>query len=440
MTRKSRLRSSLTVVLAVAIVEVVSAGEVQDPNRTPAPRSASGRTADRGASAAEILSRWSADVADGGSELASALPKLSMDALTRARAATTLASLDDAVFGRDGSRSLDGASVVPNTLGDAGQDLTFFPLTPCRLVDTRSTSAGILLPGVARDFDANGTNLTAQGGSATGCGVVEPDPVAVAVTITAVGPAGPGDLRAWATNGAVPNASVVNYALPGQGLNLANTTIIPLLQSVGSVNEFTVRADVSAAHVVVDVVGYFDHANLDLPEGTASSVATTGGPLPGSYFSGVNIVPTRPLSCFVTADLAWSANGGPPASGSGLLRTARRNVTTATDTDDGGIFNYIGALGSMSAPLRRARSGRSAPARHTSSAVRPRDPETSWATTSSVRSLGPVAKPSAPQGRLTYTRRRRGAPRHPRRRTGPRRGFLSRGSRAGTRRASRTPR
>ncbi len=345
MTRKSRLCRSLTAVVAVAIVEVVSAGEVQDPNRTPAPRSASGPTADRGASAAEILSRWSADLADGGRELASALPKLSVDALATVRGATTLASLDDAVFSRNGSRLLDGAS-VPYTLGDAGQDLTFFPLTPCRLVDTRSTTAGILLPGIARDFDANGPNLTAQGGSATGCGVVEPDPVAVAVTITAVGPAGPGNLRAWATNGAVPNASVVNYALPGQGLNLANTTIIPLLQSVGSVNEFTVRADVSAAHVVVDVVGYFDHANLDLPTGTASSVATTGGPLPGSYFSGVTIVPTRPLSCFVTVDLAWSANGGPPASGSGLLRTARRNVTTATDTDDGGIFSYIGALGS----------------------------------------------------------------------------------------------
>jgi hypothetical protein len=343
--RRSQLWSGLTAVLMVTIVEAVSAGTVQDPNRPAPALSASSPPVDRAAGAAEVLSRWSVVLDDGGRELAAVLPKLSLEALIRAREATTLTSLDDAVFSRAGRSSRDGESVV-NTLGDAGQDLTFFPLTPCRLVDTRSTTAGMLLPGVPRDFDANGANLTAQGGSATGCGVAEPDPAALAVTITAVGPAGAGNLRAWATNGAVPNASVVNYALPGQGLNLANTTIIPLLQSVGSVNEFTLRADVSGAHVVVDVVGYFDHANLDLPEGTVSSVATTGGTLPGSYFSGVNIVPTRPLSCFVTVDLAWAANGGPPASGSGLLRTARRNVTTATDTDDGGIFNYIGALGS----------------------------------------------------------------------------------------------
>jgi len=54
----------------------------------------------------------------------------------------------------------------------------------------------------------------------TGCAIPDIDPAALAVTITAV-----------------------------------NTTILPILQDVGTAEEFTIRADVSAVHVVVDVVG-----------------------------------------------------------------------------------------------------------------------------------------------------------------------------------------
>jgi hypothetical protein len=147
----------------------------------------------------------------------------------------------------------------PQALGDDDSDLVYFPLTPCRLVDTRNTPTGPvpIVAGTAMEFEAN-NDLGAQGGEVAGCGVPQADPAALAVTITAVNPQGPGNLRAYPAGAATPpNASVVNYALPGSGLNLANTTILPLLQDSTNVYEFAIRADVSTVHVVVDVVGYF---------------------------------------------------------------------------------------------------------------------------------------------------------------------------------------
>jgi hypothetical protein len=212
---------------------------------------------DSQAVASELVTQWMSALPDGGAELRAALKKASPSTLAAMREAGSVSALNAALFG-------SSATVIPQVIGGAASDVVFIPVTPCRLVDTRSATAGILVAGVARDFDANGANLSAQGGSATGCGVVDPDPPALALTITAVGAAGAGNLRAWATTGAVPNASVVNYALPGSGLNLANTTIVPAFQNVANVNEFTVRADVADVHVVVDVVGYFNRTDLGL--------------------------------------------------------------------------------------------------------------------------------------------------------------------------------
>jgi hypothetical protein len=254
--------------------------------------------ADRAGFVARLVDRWRGSTDDAGAELSRALPGLSTEQLLNVAAARTVTELNEAIFGREAS--LDG-KLTPKVLGSASSDLVFFPLTPCRLIDTRLTAAGALAAGATRDFDSNGLDLSAQGGSATGCGVNDPDPAALAVTITAVAPQGPGDLRAYPAGAVAPNASVINYALPGQGLNLANTTILPLLQSGANINEFTIRADVSGAHVVADVVGYFysplatavqcvtvqnsvavaNNAQIDYPPGLASGACPAGYALTG---------------------------------------------------------------------------------------------------------------------------------------------------------------
>jgi hypothetical protein len=157
----------------------------------------------------------------------------------------------------DTSRLL-GAQPAPhgtNTFGDGATDLVYFPLTPCRILDTRFGTglwAGRLAAGSTTAV-AHNQNLAAQGGTAAGCGVPT-DPAAIVATVLVVSPTGGGDLRIYATGTAVPNASVINYTnVPG--LNLANTTVIPTGQILG--NDFYIQVDVSATHVVIDVAGYF---------------------------------------------------------------------------------------------------------------------------------------------------------------------------------------
>jgi hypothetical protein len=168
------------------------------------------------------------------------------------------------------------------------QQLVYTSINPCRIVDTRPTGAGALVPGAVRTFHVVGaaSDFTAQGGAAGGCGIPGfagnvPQTTAVVFNFVAVNPAGPGNLRAWATDQAVPNSSIINYTQV-TGLNLANAIIVPVRQDSEG-NDLSVRADVSGTHVVVDVVGYFTPLRIvdnDLPVvpiakgGTGATVQT----------------------------------------------------------------------------------------------------------------------------------------------------------------------
>ncbi len=159
-------------------------------------------------------------------------------------------------------RQLDASPnpVAPNVLGDGATDLVYFPLTPCRILDTRTATGNWAGPLAAASTTAVNHNwdMAAQGGNPAGCGVPV-DPAAIAATVTVVTPAGQGHLKVFPVLGTEPNASVINYAsVPG--LNLANTTIIPLCQLCGT--DFNIKVGVSATHVLVDVVGYFWKTSL----------------------------------------------------------------------------------------------------------------------------------------------------------------------------------
>ncbi len=199
---------------------------------------------------ARLLDRWRAQLGDGGAEVEELLLSASVERLLAASQAATWDALLSAAFNREVTTNL--------VFGDSDTDLVFFPLTPCRLFDTR-LAVGALSPGVVRTFGVNGApgspgNLAPQGGAASDCGVPV-DPAAVAVTLAAVTPSGAGNIRAWAFSGPVPTASAINYstALPA----LANTTIIPVCMGCGTGLDIDVRSDVSTVHAVGDVVGYF---------------------------------------------------------------------------------------------------------------------------------------------------------------------------------------
>ncbi|HWM90321.1 MAG TPA: hypothetical protein VN493_06100 [Thermoanaerobaculia bacterium] len=160
-------------------------------------------------------------------------------------------------------------------LGSSLSDLVFVPLAPCRIIDTR-IAGGALAAGEIRDFQVAGvTEFGPQGGTLGGCGVppgsAEPSAPAVVVNFVAVGPAGPGNLVAWAWGQPQPNASVINYSNV-TGLNVANGVVVPIAGTNLVPADLKIRASSAATHVVADVTGYFTRFNIEQFTNTEKSI------------------------------------------------------------------------------------------------------------------------------------------------------------------------
>jgi hypothetical protein len=182
----------------------------------------------------------------------------------------TYASSQD---GGDKGREMAAGGVAPAAINpNLDLENKYVSVTPCRLLDTRA--AGGKLNDVAngaRAFDVYGTNLSAQGGSATGCDIPN-DAVAITVNASATDAEGNGFLRGAAQNGffilnpdpgtsnTFPNATMLNYT---SGFNITSGTTIPIctetsfLFACSGDKELRIRAFLNRTHAVVDVVGYF---------------------------------------------------------------------------------------------------------------------------------------------------------------------------------------
>jgi hypothetical protein len=163
------------------------------------------------------------------------------------------------------------------SLGDGRANLTFVPLPPCRIIDTRK-KGGILLPGDTRVFQVAGfTEFEPQGGTQGGCGVPpgedgNPDPVAAAVMINlvAVDVAGKGNLKAWAFGQPEPLATSINFQQID--MNIANGLIVPIAGISGATGDMNIQANFAAAHLVADVTGYFTRFPIEQFEAAQKSI------------------------------------------------------------------------------------------------------------------------------------------------------------------------
>lgn len=90
--------------------------------------------------------------------------QLHPETLLAAGKATSYEAMTAVLAGRPADKS------GPLALGSAGYDMVYTPVTPCRLADTR-VAGGQITGGTTRQFDADGPDLSFQGGSANGCGV-----------------------------------------------------------------------------------------------------------------------------------------------------------------------------------------------------------------------------------------------------------------------------
>ena len=215
------------------------------------------------------------------------------------RSADELLALSERATDFDTFDKLVFQGFTVNALGDLTQDLVFFPVAPCRLLDTRIGTglyAGPKAPGTGVAFSVNDP-LAVQGGLAAGCGIPGVAPPALSVVVTAVPTnTGQGNLRTYPTGGTIPTASAVNYQ---GGVVVASGTITQ--SCTACADELTARNQgAGTTHIVVDVTGYFARPNataldcvttaqgsLSIPAGgtgnTAAPACATGYETTGIY-------------------------------------------------------------------------------------------------------------------------------------------------------------
>ena len=155
---------------------------------------------------------------------------------------------------RPASISDAAGTVTPADFGEAGGNLVYTPVAPCRLLDTRVPSArsGPLGPDDQRDFLVFDADLDAeQGGHPDGCNLPA-EVEALAINLVSVDPAGPGFMVAWPAGEPRPLAASLNL-IPGQ--DLANQVSIGVNNDPGS-PDMSIYAW-AQTDVVADVVGYY---------------------------------------------------------------------------------------------------------------------------------------------------------------------------------------
>lgn len=126
--------------------------------------------------------------------------------------------------------------------------LSYFPVTPCRLWDTRG-------PVGERGGPKMGAN-TERCFPVHGICQVPTTAQAAAINLTVAAATDFGNLRAFPSGTTAPIASVLNFR--GDGAAVANGTIIP----IGADGRVCIRVDMPAGstgqvHVLGDVFGYF---------------------------------------------------------------------------------------------------------------------------------------------------------------------------------------
>jgi len=139
------------------------------------------------------------------------------------------------------------AALAPFSAFAAGP-YQFYPVTPCRAIDTRSGLGGYtgLLPnGVVKTFTIRGASPCFIPASAT----------AVAFNVTIADPANSGWVSLYPVGAGWPGVSTINFIA---GENLANGAIVPVGAGSPDLNVLAAfEAGASGVNLILDITGYF---------------------------------------------------------------------------------------------------------------------------------------------------------------------------------------
>ena len=205
------------------------------------------------------------------SQFAALVHSTPSDVLMSARVARNAAEFAD--------RAEKALAAGPKALG-GGTDLIFYPVGPCRIADSRFSTAGILSNGVVRNYK----NFSAPGQGGDGVcnvsatpGLLSGSSGNIAMNIAATSISGTGNLNVRPL-GATTTTSSLNFQ-PGE--DISNATVIKMTGG-GSPTDFTILPTVNGSpgtvHVVIDLLGFYipnAPTALDCVD-TATNPGTTG--------------------------------------------------------------------------------------------------------------------------------------------------------------------
>lgn len=159
--------------------------------------------------------------------------------------------------------SKNGTNKLARIPDSAYKNLVYTPVTPCRILSTTESSAGKILARTSRSFYAHGTGtqMRVQGGDRRGClsnGNRDAYGYLFNITVHRVG--GGGHVRIYPAHELSTITSIVNF-IPGEAV--ANSTIVKTSHTYGK--DFKIYA-ATDAHVIVDVMGYFDKPERAMPD------------------------------------------------------------------------------------------------------------------------------------------------------------------------------
>lgn len=175
------------------------------------------------------------------------LSTLPLDRLRALSTPTTFASASDTV--------LQARDATPQ-LGSFSSELVYYPITPCRYIDTRSVGGPII---GSRAFD-----LSLTGGAYGGSLACDPKSVvggnedrigALAVNVAIVGPPGAPGFIGSRPAGITTSTALVNWYEAGSGVQVSNSGIVTTDQAAGRAAE--IEFEGSPTDIVVDVFGVF---------------------------------------------------------------------------------------------------------------------------------------------------------------------------------------